>query len=257
MFCKFTFFCNFNLSILTLKLKRMNVVITGASRGIGFAVVKALAEGGASKIIGVARNYKQLCVLRDWCLAHGKCEFIPIAYDLQQVASSEPQLMGVIKQHFKHIDILINNAGTIVNKPFENTSAEEINRMFTVNYLAPVLIIRNLLPLLKLGKAHVINITSMGGFQGSKKFTGLSHYSASKAALASITECLAEELGSQNIVFNALALGSVQTEMLSEAFPDYKAPVTPDQMGAFIANFAFTAKQFFNGKIIPVSLAIP
>lgn len=235
----------------------MNVVITGASRGIGFTLVKALAQGGATRIIGISRNYKQLCVLKDWCAAQTKTEFIAIAYDLQQIITSEPQLMGLIKQHFTYIDILINNAGVLVNKPFENISAEEINRIFTVNYLAPALMIRNLLPLLKQGKAHIINITSMGGVQGSKKFAGLSHYSASKAALASLTECLAEEYGSTGIVFNALALGAVQTEMLSEAFPAYKAPLTPEQMASFIANFAFTAKYFFNGKILEVSLGTP
>lgn len=235
----------------------MNVVITGTSRGIGFEISKALAEGGASRIIGVSRNYKQLCALRDWCLALGKCEFIPIAYDLQQIIMSEPQLMGLIKQHFDQIDVLINNAGTLINKSFENTSAEEINRTFTVNYLAPALIIKNLLPLLRLGKAHVINITSMAGFQGSKKFPGLSHYSASKAALATLTECLAEEFNKEGLTFNALALGSVQTEMLADAFPKLHAPVSAKQMGSFIANFALTGKEFYNGKVLPVSLTTP
>lgn len=235
----------------------MNVVITGASRGIGSEIVKALADGGASRIIGVSRNYKQLCVLRDWCTEQGSCEFIPVAYDLQQITLSEPQLMGLIKQHFNQIDLLINNAGALINKPFENISAEEINRIFTVNYLAPALIIKNLLPLLKLGKAHVVNIASMAGFQGSSKFPGLSHYSASKGALAILTECLAAEYHKEGIVFNALALGSVQTEMLAEAFPGLQAPVSPEQMGAFIANFALVGKQFYNGKVLPVSLATP
>jgi len=114
-----------------------------------------------------------------------------------------------------------------------------------------------LLPLLKAGQAHVVNITSMGGFQGSMKFKGLSHYSASKAALASLTECLAEEFKLEEMVFNALALGAVQTEMLAEAFPNYKAPVSAEQMGEFIANFSLNAKTFFNGKIIPISISIP
>jgi NAD(P)-dependent dehydrogenase (short-subunit alcohol dehydrogenase family) len=169
----------------------------------------------------------------------------------------EPQLAGLIKQHVNHIDILINNAGTLINKSFDAMSADEVNRLFSVNYTAPALLIKNLLPLLKAGKAHIVNITSMGGVQGSVKFAGLAHYSASKAALAVLTECLAEEYKNDDLVFNALALGSVQTEMLAEAFPNYKAPVTPEQMGAFIANFAINGRAFFNGKIIPVSITTP
>lgn len=235
----------------------MNVVITGASRGIGFETVKSLAKAGVLKIIGISRNYKQLCELKEMCSQLSMTEFVPLSYDFQQITMSEPKLSGLIKQHMNHVDILINNAGTMVNKPFEQISVDEINRIWTVNYMAPALMIKNLLPLLKAGQAHIVNITSVGGFQGSMKFKGLSHYSASKAALASLTECLAEEYKKDGLVFNALALGAVQTEMLAEAFPNYKAPVSAEQMGEFIANFAMNGKAFFNGKILPISSSTP
>jgi 3-oxoacyl-[acyl-carrier protein] reductase len=235
----------------------MNVVITGASRGIGFHIVQSLARAGVLKIVGISRNYKQLCLLKDLCSQLSMTEFVPVAYDFQQVTSTEPQLAGLIKQHMNHVDILINNAGTLVSKPFDQISLDEINRLFTVNYIAPSVLIKNLLPLLIAGQAHVVNITSIGGFQGSMKFKGLSHYSASKAALASLTECLAEEYKKEGLAFNALALGAVQTEMLAEAFPGYKAPVDAEQMGEFIANFALNGRQFFNGKILPVSISTP
>jgi len=235
----------------------MNVVITGASRGIGFETVKSLTKSGVLKIIGISRNYKQLCQLKELCSQLSMTEFIPIQYDFQQIVASESKLVGLVKQHMNHIDILINNAGNMVSKPFEQISADEINRLFTVNYLTAALLIKNFLPLLKAGQAHVVNITSIGGFQGSVKFRGLSHYSASKAALASLTECLAEEYKKDGIVFNALALGAVQTEMLAEAFPNYKAPTTAEQMGEFIANFSMNGKAFFNGKILPVSISTP
>ena len=235
----------------------MNVVVTGASRGVGLEIVKSLAKAGVLKIIGISRNYKQLCELKEVCSQLSMTEFVPIQYDFQQITTSESKLAGLIKQHMNHIDILINNAGTMVNKPFEQTSADDINRLLTINYIAPALLIKNLLPLLKAGQAHIVNITSMGGFQGSMKFKGLSHYSASKAALASLTECLAEEFKMDGLVFNALALGAVQTEMLAEAFPNYKAPVSPEQMGEFIANFSMNGKTFFNGKILPISISTP
>jgi 3-oxoacyl-[acyl-carrier protein] reductase len=235
----------------------MNVVVTGASRGIGYQIVQSLAKAGVLKIIGISRNYKQLCQLKELCSQLSMTEFIPLAYDFQQITAAEPQLAGMIKQHFNHIDILINNAGTIVNKPFENITFDEISRVFDVNYVGPALLIKYLLPLLRAGQAHIVNITSMGGYQGSMKFKGLSHYSASKAALAVLTECLAEEYNTEGLVFNALALGAVQTEMLAEAFPNFKAPVTAEQMGEFIANFAMNGKTFFNGKVLPVSLSTP
>ena len=235
----------------------MNVLVTGVSRGIGFEIVKAFARQGALKIVGVSRNYKQLVQLKEICSQISMTEFVPVAYDLQHMFQNEPQLPGLIRQQVTHIDIMVNNAGTMVSKPFHTISPDDIQRLFTVNYFAPALLIKNLYPLLQAGNAHVVNITSMGGVQGSKKFKGLSHYSASKAALAVLTECLAEEYKNEGMSFNALALGAVQTEMLAEAFPNFNAPVKPPEMGEFIANFAMNGRTFFNGKVIQVALANP
>lgn len=236
----------------------MNIVLTGASRGIGYQLAIEFARMGAGKIIGISRNYKQLCLLKDVCHEkYPKTEFIAVAYDLQGVLQNEPQLAGLIKQHISSIDILVNNAGLVSNKPFESTSADEITRIFNVNYLAPALLIKNLLGLLKSVSGHVVNISSIGGVQGSLKFKGLSHYSASKAALTVLTECLAEEYKNDGVSFNALALGAVQTEMLEEAFPGFKAPLQPEEIANFIADFAINGKKYFNGKIIPVSTSTP
>ena len=105
--------------------------------------------------------------------------------------------------------------------------------------------------------AQIINIGSMGGYLGSSKFPGLSVYSAAKGALATLTECLAEELQEKNVRVNCLALGAVQTEMLEKAFPGYQAPINPEQMANFIYNFATHSSKFMNGKVIPVSLNTP
>jgi NAD(P)-dependent dehydrogenase (short-subunit alcohol dehydrogenase family) len=97
----------------------------------------------------------------------------------------------------------------------------------------------------------------MGGFQGSAKYKGLSYYSASKAAIACLTECLAKEFSEYGIRVNCLALGAVQTEMLDEAFPGYKAPVNAKQMAEFVSGFALNGHKFFNGKILPVAIGNP
>jgi NAD(P)-dependent dehydrogenase (short-subunit alcohol dehydrogenase family) len=112
-----------------------------------------------------------------------------------------------------------------------------------------------ILPLIK--KGHVLNIASMGGIQGSIKFPGLSAYSSSKSALITLTECLAEEYKNQNISFNAIAFGSVQTEMLAEAFPNFKAPITAKEAAEFVAQFAVTGQKYFNGKILQMALGTP
>jgi 3-oxoacyl-[acyl-carrier protein] reductase len=146
----------------------------------------------------------------------------------------------------------------LVKKPFEQLSSSDWQRSFNVNFFGPVELTQLCLPLLKNSEqGHILNITSMGGFQGSSKFPGLSAYSASKAALGNLTECLAEELKEENVAVNALALGAVQTEMLAEAFPGFEPPMHSEQMARFIADFAVNGRQFFNGKVLPVSTSTP
>jgi NAD(P)-dependent dehydrogenase (short-subunit alcohol dehydrogenase family) len=94
----------------------------------------------------------------------------------------------------------------------------------------------------------------MSGFQGSEKFAGLSSYGASKSALHSLTESLALELKVQDIHVNALALGSVQTDMLEIAMPGTNAGAMAFEMGKYIADFALHAGKLINGKVIPVAL---
>ena len=97
----------------------------------------------------------------------------------------------------------------------------------------------------------------MGGIQGSQKFPGLSAYSTSKSTLITLTECLSEEFKIKDVSFNCLALGAVQTEMLAQAFPGYKAPISAMEMGSFISDFWLNGNKYFNGKVIPVSLTTP
>lgn len=156
------------------------------------------------------------------------------------------------------MDILINNAGQLICKPFTALNDEDWQNVYSTNIFGPVRLIRLLLPLLEQSDlAHVLNIGSMGGVQGSSKFAGLSAYSSSKAALANLTECLAEEWRNTRIRTNCLALGAVQTEMLATAFPGYEAPLSSENMGQFVAWFATQGHRFFNGKILPVALSTP
>jgi NAD(P)-dependent dehydrogenase (short-subunit alcohol dehydrogenase family) len=106
-------------------------------------------------------------------------------------------------------------------------------------------------------EGHVVSISSMGGVQGSVKFPGLSAYSSSKGAIITLTELLAEEYKETGPSFNVLALGSVQTEMLEEAFPGFKAPLSATEMAQYIMDFSLTGNKFYNGKILQVSSTTP
>ncbi|MBL7883692.1 MAG: SDR family oxidoreductase [Bacteroidia bacterium] len=237
----------------------MNILITGASRGIGFELAKQFCKNSNNTIIVTARSIDKLNHLKRECIDNKlTSNIIPIECDLESIESIS-KLSTEIQKHCSSIDILINNAGAISNKPFLELKAQDIQKVYQVNVFSVIALIQQLFPLLKKAsqKAHVINISSIGGIQGSVKFSGLSAYSSSKAALVCLTECLAEEFKNENIAFNCLALGAVQTEMLNEAFPGYQAPINANQMAEFIANFSLNAQQYMNGKIIPVSLSTP
>lgn len=225
----------------------MVVLITGASRGIGYEVVQALLKRETvHQVVILTRNID--------IFQGAESRIKAISCDLEK--DDLAVLFG--QHHIDKVDVVINNAGLLINKPFQEISLAEWRSIFQVNVFGCVKVIHQALPLLlKSDYKQVINISSMGGVQGSVKFPGLSAYSASKAALNNLTECLAEEYKDQGLHINSLALGAVQTEMLEEAFPGYQAPIQPSEMAQFIVDFIFTNGRFFNGKILPISSTTP
>lgn len=232
-----------------------NIVITGASTGIGFEAALALAKQG-NNVLAIARSQDGLAKLRSAVANTKHADGIRILpFDILQ-GDYNQALIPVVNEKHRPIHALINNAGALMNKPFTETSAADFLAMMQSNLVGHVQIIQQLLPYMATG-GHIVNIGSMGGFQGSVKFPGLAAYSASKAALHALTECLALEFTDRNIKINCLALGSAQTEMLEKAFPGYTSPVTASEMGEYIAHFALTGQRFFNGKILPVAVTTP
>jgi short-subunit dehydrogenase len=224
-----------------------NVIITGTSRGIGFELAQLFANK-EYKVLALSRNSEPLSTLQ-----HPNIH--TLAVDLTQ----EKDLALVHKyltKEFQTVDLLINNAGALVNKSFAETTTDDFNKVYQVNVFAVAALTRMVLPFLQTN-SHVVNISSMGGIQGSMKFAGLAAYSSSKGAVITLTELLAEEYKEQKIAFNVLAIGAVQTEMLEEAFPGYQAPLKPSEMAAYIFNFATTGNQFYNGKVLQVSSSTP
>ncbi|MGB8492015.1 MAG: SDR family oxidoreductase [Bacteroidales bacterium] len=231
----------------------MNIIISGGSQGIGREMALYLAGNRDNHILVTGRNEN---ALREILESDPDGNISYLCMDLNNIEENARQVKNDVFNHFSRIDILINNAGALIVKDFKDISDTEGRMMMNVNFFGPATLIRLLLPLFAHG-SHIVNIASMGGFQGSRKFRGLSYYSSSKAALACLTECLAAELSEAGISVNCLAPGAVQTEMFERAFPGHKAPVQPREMARYIADFALNGGKFYNGKILPVAINDP
>lgn len=222
-----------------------NVVVVGAGRGIGFELVHQLLNEG-HKVLVLTRNIK---------VFQKNKQLLVASFDLQSPDFTKEQL-DKIQSFMPQIDVLVNNAGLLINKPFEEITEKDLTSSYKVNVMGVFMTIQKLLPYLVKG-SHVVNISSMGGFQGSAKFPGLSAYSPAKAALCSLTEILAEEFKPREISVNCLALGAVKTEMLEQAFPGYEAPLSASQMAEYVKDFGLNGHKYYNGKILPVALSTP
>ena len=226
---------------------KKTVIITGTSRGIGFELVHLFSKTGYA-VLALSRNAKPVINLNYENIT-------ALSFDLNNVEDYN-RVEAFIQNEWTHVDILINNAGAIINKPFAETTFDDFKQIYGTNVFGVAELTRRVLPFIpKTG--HVVTISSMGGVQGSMKFAGLSAYSSSKGAVITLTELLAEEYKEAGPSFNVLALGAVQTEMLAEAFPGYKAPTSPIEMAAYIFEFAKTGQQFYNGKLLQVSSSTP
>ena len=234
----------------------MNIILTGASKGIGYDTALEFAKNINGKIIAIARSEDNLKKLRDEIgNINSDCELIPLPFDLSNKDYSE-----IIKaaENLGHVDILINNAGYLNKRKFMELEENDWYKMFEINVFAAVRLVRELMPFMgKKGKTHIVNIGSMAGFQGSVKYAGLSAYSAAKAAIAAFSECLSAETADEDIFVNCLALGGVDTEMYREAHPGKTADVESLEMAEYIVNFAMNNDKVINGRVIPVSLANP
>lgn len=223
-----------------------NIIITGTSRGIGYELALQFAAAG-HQVLAVSRKIPQglLGNPNISCLSVD----LSLEDDLNKVAD-------FIASTWKKVDVIIHNAGSLLNKPFGEITSEEFENVYKVNVFGVANLTRICIAYLQKG-SHVVTISSMGGIQGSMKFPGLSAYSSSKGAVITLSELLAEEYKEQGIAFNVLALGAVQTEMLQEAFPGYEAPISAKEMADYIFNFALTGNKYYNGKVLQVSSTTP
>jgi len=223
-----------------------NIIVTGTSRGIGLELALQLADKG-HHVLAISRTIPQALLGNE----NISCLSVDLAHesDLQKVGD-------YLSSTWKQVDAIIHNAGSLLLKPFSETSQTDFESIYKVNVFGVANLTRIALPYLQKG-SHVVTISSMGGIQGSLKFPGLAAYSSSKGAVITLSELLAEEYKEQGIAFNVLALGAVQTEMLAEAFPGYQAPISAADMAKYIVDFTLTGNQYYNGKVLEVSSSNP
>ena len=224
-----------------------NIIITGTSRGIGFELAQLFANANHN-VLAISRNTNSIKALNN-------SNITTLSVDISNEKDLE-KVTDFVAETWEKVDILIHNAGSLVNKPFTELSADDFLKVYNVNVFGVALLTKNMIPFLQKG-SHVVTISSMGGIQGSLKFPGLAAYSSSKGAVITLSELLAEEYKEQQIAFNVLALGAVQTEMLEEAFPGYEAPTSAKEMANYIFDFSLTGNKYYNGKVLQVSSTNP
>lgn len=223
-----------------------NIIITGTSRGIGYELALQFANAGY-QVLAISRKIPQALLEHQ----NVTCLSVDLADETQLDTVSH-----FLSSTWKKIDAVVHNAGALLLKPFEETTQADFESIYKVNVFAVANLTRICLPYLEKG-SHVVTISSIGGVRGSLKFAGLAAYSSSKGAVITLTELLAEEYKEKGISFNVLALGSVQTEMLNEAFPGYQAPISAEEMATYIYDFTLNGNKYFNGKVLEVSSTNP
>ena len=222
-----------------------NIIVTGTSRGIGYELALQFADAG-HQVLALSRKIPQALI------EHPNITCLSVDLSTADLSA----VSDFLSKAWKNVDAIVHNAGALIFRPFAETTISDFEKIYKVNVFAMANLTQTCLPFLHKG-SHVVTISSMGGIQGSLKFPGLAAYTSSKGAVITLSELLSEEYKEKGIAFNVLALGSVQTEMLAEAFPGYEAPVSAAKMAEYICNFTLTGNQFYNGKVLQVSSSTP
>lgn len=203
---------------MNIDLTGKNAIVTGSTRGIGKEVAKALAESGARvAVVGRDLANAQLVAAE---LGHGAMGFACDVIDTAAVA----KLIADVEKEFGGIDILVNNAGLTRDNLVMRLKDQDWDDVMNVNLRGAFAAIRAASRgMMKKRSGRIINMASVVGLNGNK---GQANYAASKAGLIALTKSVAKELGSRNILVNAIAPGFIATEMTDAMTPEAKSALT-------------------------------
>lgn len=243
---------------MNISLKDKVAVVTGGTRGIGFAIVKALVESGAKVVIWGSRQETADAALTKIREQHPDCDVMAMAPKLTE-QKEVAEAMNVILKRYGSIDILANNAGISQNIPLESYTDDDLNKIIDLNIKAVFICSKAAAHLMKGKGGSIINTSSVVSFYGQ----GLgSMYPASKAAVNGLTRALSRELGKDGIRVNAVAPGVTRTDMVA-ALPEHmvapllqRIPLARMGEAEDIANtvvfLASDMASYITGAVIPV-----
>ena len=187
-----------------------NVVVTGSSRGIGLAILKAFASEGANIAACSSKQNEAVLELYRNIEEEKGVKIMPFFFDMSDEEAVKAGAKA-IKEAMPQIDVLVNNAGVSHIAPMMLTKSEDVHRVFQINYFSQLFLTNGLLGALKKAKgASIVNMTSIAGIDGG---IGVTAYGSSKAAVALTTKVQAQEFAGFKIRANAVAPGMVETDM--------------------------------------------
>ncbi len=197
---------------MTSDLTGRNIVVTGASSGIGAALAVEAARRGA-RVALVARRGDRLAEVLEQCRVHSTDSLIEVA-DLADLDGIEPLVERLTAALDGRIDVLINNAGVPKRRRTDEMSPEDLESVMRINYFSPARMTLATLPgMLERDAGHIVNVSSMGVHMAA---FGVSAYSASKAALEFFTEGLYVELGKTGVQAHLFVPGTTLSEFSTE-----------------------------------------
>ena len=233
-------------------------IVTGAGRGVGKAIARALTEEGASVLVGDIDADAAHATAEALRAAGGDAE--AVAADVSDPAAAQALTEAAVER-FGRVDILVNNAGIGLNKLFMETTPEDLDRIMRVNLLGPMLCSQAALRvMLPRGYGRIVNIVSISGLVGN---IGRTAYGASKAALQLMTKVMAVELGAQGVTINAIAPGPIETDLSAAIHTQQtrnafhaRTPMhrygTPAEIAAAVVFLASDGAAYVNGTTLTV-----
>ncbi len=228
------------------RLAERVALVTGGGRGIGRATALALADAGAW-VVPVARTAADVeGVAKEARERAGRA--LPLVADV----TAEPQVRALVErvlEEFGRVDLLVNNVGQGLRKPFLETERSDWERVWSLNLWSAVLCVRTCLePMLAQGGGQIVNVASRAGRRGEAEMVA---YSAAKAGLIALTQGLAEELEGR-VRVNAVAPGPVSTERMRHIAPGapHERWLTPEEVAAAVLYLATSTSPALNGVVL-------
>ena len=243
---------------LIKKLEGKVAMVTGASRGIGKEIALLFAKEGAQLVLA-ARNYSALETLSAEILKAGGLEPLLCALDVKDSAKID-ELVDKTLDKYKRVDILVNNAGVTRDGLFVRMSEDDWDEVLNTNLKGAFFCMRAVSKtMMKQRSGRIINMASVVGLTGN---AGQANYAASKAGIIALTKSAAKELGSRNVLINAIAPGFIDTEMTQTLGDEVKKNILksipvgffgkPIEVAKTALYLASDESNFITGQVITV-----